>query len=364
MARINSGRTVAIGVLLTLVLLHSCGGERDANTGASLDPGDMDAPAIAVEAMTVETGRLISSVRGGGLAEGVREAWVVSETEGLVEYVGFKLGDRVSAGDVLLSVDDRLALSNRDLARQQYQTALLEYQAAEKAREGGSMSALQFSQVADRLLAAETARISADDAYKNTSLRAPFGGVVASRDRSLGIGTLLTRGIRAARIVDDSSFRTEISVGEGQVLLIREGASAEVKGSDGRIREGQVSAVSAGSDAGTGSYIVVVEWNPSPDDTLRSGMAVEVAIETVGAPEHLIIPASAIRLRAGEQYVFVAEDGIAVDRLITTGSRLGERVEVLSGLQSGETLITSGLASVTSGISVNPTLVGGSGVVR
>ena len=350
-------------VLTAIVLLTAVSCSRDGDSGSWASPTYEEAGtvSIAVEAMTVTTGLLVPEIRSSGVAEGIREAWVVSETEGLVTDVSYSLGDRVEPGDILMSVDADLALRNRDLAEQQYRTALLEFQAAEKSNSSGSISALQFSQVTDRFYAAEASRAAAVDAFENTSLKAPFSGVVALRDSSIGIGTLLNRGVRVARIVDDSAFRTELSVGEGQVLLVREGAPAFITGSDGVVRNGTVSAVSAGSNPGTGSYTVVVEWIPQNGDPLRSGMAVDVALTVQGETEQIIIPVSAIRLRGGEQFVFVASGETAEVRKVRTGSRLGERVEVLEGLEPDEVLVTSGLASLTPDAPVTVTLIGSSG---
>jgi membrane fusion protein (multidrug efflux system) len=346
--------------IITSVFFISCSEGADESSSASYEP-DGELRTLAVEGMAVTRSLLVNEIRGAGVAEGIREAWVVSETDGLIRDVNFSLGDRVSDGALLVKADDNLAVRNRDLASQQYETAYLEYQAAERSRESGSISQLQYSQVTDRLLAADAARAAALDNYENTVLRAPFAGAIASKDRSVGIGNYLARGIRVARIVDDSEFRTEISVGEGQVLLIQDGSDAGVTGNDGVTRSGTVAAVSAGSDGSTGSYSVVIEWIPDESDRLKSGMSVDVTIPIDGDGAHVIIPASAMRVRNGEKYVFVEKDGFAEAREITTGSRLGDRVEVLRGLDEGQTVLTSGMASLTPGIPVTVTLVGRSG---
>ena len=80
-----------------------------------------------------------------------------------------------------------------------------------------------------------------------------------------------------------------------------------------------------------------------------------------GTDAAVVIPASSVRVRSGKDYVFVDEDGAAVLKEVKLGSRLGDRVEVLSGLKEGETLITSGISSLSSGIPVGVTLVGNSG---
>lgn len=353
-------RLITAVFVVSAVLLVSCSRGTDENSGASYQPEE-EISSVAVEAMTVTRSLLTNEIRGAGIAEGIREAWVVSETEGLIREVRFALGDRVADGQLLVKVDDDLAVRNRDLAVGQYETAVIEFQGAERSRESGSISQLQYSQISDRLLAADSARAAALDHYENTFLNAPFAGAIASRDRSVGVGNYLARGIRVARIVDDSEFKAEISVGEGQVLLIDEGRSATVVGNDGISRSGRVAAVSAGSDGSTGSYTVVIEWVPEEGDRLKSGMSVDITVDINGEDAQIIIPASAIRLRNGRESVFVEKDGTAEEKEIVTGSRLGDRVEVNAGLEEGQILLTSGMASLTPGIPVTVTLVGESG---
>ena len=348
-------------ILFFLVFGVSCSRKADIQSGASPVWEGERTVSIAVEGMTVSSSQLINEIKGNGLAEGIREAWVVSETQGLVKSINFNLGDRVAANQILLSVDDNLARRNKDLADQQYKTALLEFKAAEVSFKNGNISALQFSQNTEKFLAAEVSKAAGADAFNKTSLRTPFSGVIALRDRNIGIGTLLNPGVRVARIVDNSAFRAEISVGEGQVLLVKEGVEARIIGNDGIERIGRVIAVSAGSESSSGSYIVVVEWIPKFGDPLRSGMSVSISLSIESENQKIIIPASSIRLRGGEEYVFIAQDSKVEIKKIKTGSRLGDRIEVLQGLFNGEILITSGLASLTPGASVTVSIIGNSG---
>lgn len=349
-------------LISTLALvLASCLPKADGETSATWQTSEEETRTIAVEGFAVNTGFLVEEIRSAGVAEGIREAWVISETEGLIQERHFRLGDLVRAGETLLSIDNELAAQNRDLAEGQYETMRLEYLAAEQSKKNGSISALQFSQTADRLLAAKAALSTAIDAYENTYIKAPFAGIVASQSNGLGAGNYLTRGVRVARIVDYSAYRVEVSVGEGEVLQVQEGADVEVTGNDGLTRNGRVNAVSGGSDGSTGSFTVIVEWPPLANDRLKSGMSVDVAIQVGGGIEHIIAPASAIRVRGGEHFVFVDSNGQAESRRIDTGSRLGEWVEVFSGLDAGEVVITSGLASLTPGVPISTTVVGGDG---
>lgn len=80
---------------------------------------------------------LVDDVRASGVVAGVREAFVVAETQGLVRSVGFSLGDKVSEGQELLRVDDRIASLNLERAKEQYESARLELDAAERLTAAG-----------------------------------------------------------------------------------------------------------------------------------------------------------------------------------------------------------------------------------
>ena len=124
----------SIALLVVLLVLVSCGRGADETSGASYQPPEDEQRTIASEAMTITRSLLVPEIRGAGIAEGIREAWVVSEAEGLVRDVRFNLGDRVDEGQILAILDSDLARRNRDLAEQQYATANLEFQAADPLR--------------------------------------------------------------------------------------------------------------------------------------------------------------------------------------------------------------------------------------
>lgn len=356
-----TGKVVRLGIqtAFAAVLIVSCA--RSAPEPGLSDSELPEIRPIAVEGIEAVRSALVTVIRSAGIVQGIREAWVVSEAEGLIREVGFSLGRPIAAGQVLLTLEGELAASRRELARSRYETALLEFEAARKSQENGSISALQFSRTRDSLLSAKSALDAAVDSFENTMIKAPFSGAAAARGENLSIGNYITRGVRVARIVDNSAFQTEVSVGEGQILLIREGAAARITGKDGRTRTGRVSAVSAGSDGSTGSFTVVVEWTPPGDDVLKSGMSVDVAVDVSDNNERIIIPASAIRLRGGESFIYVDKGGSADFRRISTAGRLGERVEVLEGLDEGEIVITSGIGSLSPGRPVRTSLVSFSG---
>ena len=315
---------------------------------------------LAVEGFKLSKSLLVERVNSAGLTRGIREAWVVSETRGIIRDVNFSLGDRVRVGQVLLRVDDDLLQSNLRLNRQRLKTSRLEADAADINLKNGSISQVQYSQIRDRLLAAESAYDKAQDDLDNARLTAPIAGSIAAMDASVGVGNFLGSNIRVARIVDNSSLKTEITVGEGEVLKIREGDVAEIRGGDGFVRSGLVTAISAGGDS-SGGFTVQVEWVPGEDDPILAGMSVDVSVELSRGEPVIIAPASAIIYRGDKAYAYVDSGGRVERREISTGLRLGERLEVPEGLDEGEIIITTGLGSLNHGMAVETTLIGESG---
>jgi RND family efflux transporter MFP subunit len=163
--------------------------------------------------------------------------------------------------------------------------------------------------------------------------------------------------------VDISSLKMEIGVGEGEVGLISPGAPVEIEipNSPDPVHRTEVKAVAAGADPATGSYQVLMVWPNTESESIKSGMTASVRIETLQEREALIVPTGALMNRAGKDFVFVAEEGQVTARELQLGRTLGNRTEVLSGLQEGELLIVNRLSTLVARDKVEPEIIGESG---
>jgi len=303
-----------LSLILSLVFLSSCGGGNDDVSSASWAPEPEAEKAGAVEVLEISSGRLYPSVEAAGVISGIREAYVVSETRGIIEEVTFEIGDPIAEGDLLLRVDDTIQELSMEQARQQFETARLDLEATEKFYVQGNASAAELTRARSAANGARAAYESALKVYEDTSVRAPISGAVAWKGRTATLGNYLTQGMRIARIVDMSSIRIELSVGERQVGLIDIGAGAEifVSAPCGNMTiRGEVSAIAAGSDVSTGSFAVIVEAPNTCGDSLRAGMNAQVKTESRTGDKRIIIPAAFIVTREGKEYVFVNKEGTA-----------------------------------------------------
>jgi membrane fusion protein (multidrug efflux system) len=343
------------------MLLTGCQ-KGDATTTASAWVPDKR-PSFSVEALEVTRGKLVDRVEASGIVSGINEAYVVSETEGLIRWVGFELGQFVKAGQVLLSVDDQIARLNMEQAKQQYETAKLELAAAERLHASGNVSRAQLIKTQGDTNGAKAAYERALKVYNDCFLKAPIAGYIAEKDPGVALGNFLAPAFRVARIVDISSLELEVAIGEGEIGLIKPGAEASitVPTSPQPEHRGVVKAVAAGSDPLTGSYAVVVTWANTEEESVKAGMTAQVSIETTDVGETVIIPASALVRREGKVYVFLVENGKAKPQEVRPGKRLGSRIEIKEGVEEGDVLITSRLTALLPQDEVEVTMLGESG---
>lgn len=353
-------------VLIAATVLIGCGrpgGGRPGGSPAGAEGPDEVKP-LAVEALTVTRGDLVRNIEAAGIVSGINEAYVVSQTQGIIQSVSFELGDRVAEGQVLVEVDDTIPRLNMEQAREQFEIAKLDLEATEKLFNDGSASKAELARARSAVNGAQALYRSALKTFQDCTIRAPIGGYIAEKESGITLGNYLSPGLRIARLVDISSLKAEVAVGEGQVSLVAENAPATVlipAAGDQKLFQATVIAVAAGSDPATGSYSVIVSWKNPVGDTVKSGMSATVTIQTQAQEPVVLIPSAAIVEQGRQSYVFTAEANRTAQKPVQVGRRIGNMAEILDGLQEGETLIISGLTALRRGDPVEPSVIGESG---
>lgn len=360
-------KKILLGISIILFLISCGGGGESAGTdevaSATWDQGD-ELLSVAVEVLEVSKGRLVPFVEASGTISGIREAWVVSETQGPVTDMQVSLGQKVKKGDILLTVKNDLQKLNRDLAMQQYESARLDFQALENSFKSGGTSRSDYNAAKTRLLQANTAYETAADTYENTFLKAPFDGSVALLNSELTVGSYISPGARVASIIDTSSMKMEVSLGERQIGLIETGQEVSLEIISQSEREpisAVVEAIGSGSESTTGSFPVLVTWENEGNGSMRSGLSAKVLIENRRESEEIVIPSSALVVRDRKISVILARDGRTLIREVVIGKALGGHTIVKEGLEVGDLLVVSALSSLGNGNEVETSLAGKTG---
>jgi multidrug efflux pump subunit AcrA (membrane-fusion protein) len=171
-------------------------------------------------------------------------------------------------------------------------------------------------------------------------VRSPISGIVA--DRSVYPGEMAASGAALVSIVDISKIVARANVPMKDAVSITKGRPARITGPDGDI-PGTVTVVSPAVDPSTTTVEIWVQAD-NPDEKLKPGATVRVAIIAETLRDTMVVPAAAI-LNAddgGQKVMVVTSDSVAHERRINIGVRQGDRVQIVSGLQNGDQVVVSG----------------------
>jgi RND family efflux transporter MFP subunit len=308
-----------------------------------------------------------------------------SRIAGDVIAVHVREGDRVRKGQVLVEIDPRDADAQLALARAgQSQisraidsaTAAIESAAAQARfaeatwkrfaalRERGSVSVQEYErahaqhlsaaaeldrarQTRQQLLAEEDAaratKVQADSLSSYTRIRAPFDGVISAR--LIDPGAQASPGTPLLAIDSAARHRVEATVDETLNVAVADEVIVEIGGASIRDR---VAHVVPSLDPQTRTSLISVDL--PQNKSWRSGSYARLQVRS-GDEEAITIPVSAVVRRGQLTGVFIVEaEGQALLRLITLGEIAGDRVEVLSGLEAGEKIVTAPAPSLREGV--------------
>ena len=332
--------------------------------GAKDEPSPPPKPALTVSTGLPSSASLPLDLSANGSIAAWQEAVIGSESGGLrLTEVRVNVGDVVKKGEVLAVFSSETVRADVEQAR----AALQEAQAnaaeaaanAERARALKSSGALSEQQVTQLLTAERTAaaRVNAAKAtltqqqlrLKYTQVVAPDSGVISARNATVGavvgIGTELFRMIRQGRL----EWRAEVTAPD--LGRIKPGMRAYVRAASGGEVTGKVRTVAPSVDPQSRIALVYVDLPPalSSNAPLKAGMFASGRFE-LGASNALTVPQQAIAVRDGFSYVFRLNRDSRVSQLkVSTGRRLGDRVEVTGGLAAGTTIVVSGAGFLNDG---------------
>lgn len=272
----------------------------------------------------------------------------VSET---VQRVNFDSGDRVSAGDVLVTLSGN------------QQQAML--QAAEAAAREAEQQFVRGSELVGQQLIArasiDTLRATRDSARADIAemranigdrtIRAPFAGVLGLRQVSPG--ALVTPGTPIATLDDLSTVYVDFPVPEVRLAAITPGqrvfgSSAAYPGAD---VEGEVQVVDSRVDPNTRAVAVRAAFD-NPDSRLRPGMLIQVRLEQ-RQRQALMIPEIAVIQVGRDTFVYRVRDDDTVEQApVTIGVRGEGLVEILDGIEPATRIVVDGTGKLRPGMTI------------
>lgn len=322
--------------------LAGCGGNSQAETG------EKTPPPVAVEAAGVQQGEISATYSGTATLEARNEADVVARVGGVIREVLVEEGDRVEAGQVLARLEDeRLKL---EVARARAELGKLEqeYQRLQRLHAQGLVSKAEFERQKYELESLQAALQTAELELGWTRIRAPIDGVVSAR--YLKQGNMIQANEAAFHLVDFTPMIAELHVPETALRLLKAGQPARLEADalPGLSFDGRIERINPVIDPATGTFKVTVLVDET-QNMLRPGLFVRVGVVHDVHADALLVPRTALVNEDAETAVYVVNDGKAEKRVVTTGYADNGRIEILSGLEQGDMVVTVGQSSLRDG---------------
>jgi len=357
-------------------------------SSAPTDEAPADRPAVPVAVAVARVTKMSALHEAGGIVRSRATALVASRVMATVTAVPVRPGDRVRSGDVLVTLDrrDREADASRTAAvvasaREGVHAAEADVRAAESAtglarvtqerlaalheRRSATTQELDQATAALRaaeaqlesararlraasasLLAASAAAEMADVGLTDTTLRAPFDGIVT--ERRVDPGTLAVPGTPLMTVDGTGGLRLEADVDEARSSYLVVGQQVEVR-LDARSDRWMPASVSEIARVDPTSHAFLVKVDLPSGTTAPSGTFGRLRFPG-SERETLAVPASAIIRRSALTFTFVVDtEGLARLTPVTVGPTNGDQTEVLAGLHEGDRVVTAPPLTLTDG---------------
>ncbi|GFE57892.1 efflux RND transporter periplasmic adaptor subunit [Geobacter sp. AOG1] len=351
-------------------------------------------PRVEIETTTVSQiypSQGFTLLNASGYVVAQRKAAVASKATGRLEWLGVEEGSRVRAGEVLARLENHdvaaareqasanlvTAKAGLEQARAELDDATLAFNRLKDLLAGGIVAKADFDAAEARyrravagvagarsaIRSAEAALKGAEVAVEYTLIRAPFDAVVLTKDADVGdivtpLGAAANAKAAVVTIADMKSLQVEADVSESNLGKVKEGQPCEIQLDalpDVRFR-GVLHTVVPTADRSKATVMVKVRFL-NPDRRILPEMSAKVAFlerpvsDTEQRPKTSVSQA-AVRSRDGKQVVYLVKGDRVVEKVVTLGERIGDQIEVLSGIRAGDKLALKPLEKLKDGAKI------------
>lgn len=362
---------------LSLATLVACGGGSAPQAAAPVAVPPVDVAAVKVQAGTLEATLELS----GNLAPRARVG-VKPRVPGAIERVLVEIGTAVREGQTVATLDRReidaqadaavatvaVAAAGVDAAEAGLSNAATELERARNLFEKGALPRQRLdaadtankAAVAQRELAraslaqAQAAQRRAREQQRDTTLSSPVAGHVVERNYDPGA---MPGDLPVVVIADLRVLKLEAGVSELEAGRLKVGMPAEVvvQARSGEKYKGELAAIAPEVNERNRHFRVEIRV-PNPDAVLLSGMYATARIVTERATGGVIVPREAVTTRAGKRVALVVTGDTVKAVDVTEGLSDGQRIQILTGLNAGDTVVADARRQLADGTRVRTSL--------
>jgi membrane fusion protein (multidrug efflux system) len=317
-------------------------------------------PEFPVTATTIKLEDWTPHLRAIGFIEPIQGVTIANEVAGKVVKINFESGQKLKAGDLLISLDSEVEKANLKAAQGRISAVESNYQRMRSLFAKGSVSQGQVDDAEAELLALQGQIESYQATISRRQIRAPFDGITGLRN--VYMGEYLKGGAEIVRLEDVSRMRLRFTIAQNDLNKIHVGQAMNifVDAEPNTKFHGKITAIEPAVNYQSGVIQVQADI-PNAELKLRSGMFAKANIILPTLKKQIIVPETAINYTLyGETVYLLTEHENAEGKtflqadqhIVTLGKSKDGSVHVLEGLNAGDVIVTSGQVRLSNGAHV------------
>ncbi len=318
-------------------------------------------PPEAVTTVMAREERWDETLQAIGSVEAVHGVVVSADLPGVVAKIAFDSGAYVEEGQVLVQLDTRQEQAQLRAAQAERDLAKVSLDRIRGLRERGVTSQAELDSAEARATSAEARVGEIRAAIDRKTIRAPFSGTLGIRQ--VNLGQYLQSGESVVPLQSLHPIYVNFSVPQQEVGHLAAGSPVTIRtdGAQAVTRPGRVTAIDSVIDVATRN-VRVQATVPNQDGRLRPGMFVQTEVLLGTGSPTVAVPASSISYAPYGDSVFIVEDVKGPDgstyrgvrqQFVKLGGSRGDQVAIVSGVNPGEEVVTSGAFKLRNGAAVN-----------
>ncbi len=345
---------------LTGVFIAGLGFVKYRQIQSAIAQGAFQPPPEAVTTIVAQQESWPSTISAIGTIAAVQGVTVSADLPGTIARIAFQSGTSVREGTVLVELDTRQERAQLAAVHAQRDLARIKYERMLRLVKEGVVSRADYDQASSEHKETEARVGEIRATIDRKTIRAPFSGILGIRQ--VNLGQYLSAGDPVVPLQSLHPIYVNFGVPQQEAVQVRTGRSVRITAQDlaGLEFTGRVSAINSVVDEATRN-VQVQATLPNPQGKLRPGMFVQTQLPLGASRPVIALPASGINYAPYGDSVFVVTDLKGEDgkmyrgvrqQFVKLGGARGDQVAILSGVNPGDEVVTSGVFKLRNGAAV------------
>lgn len=308
---------------------------------------------LEVEAVEVGYETIDDEIFSSGTIQANEVVELSAEASGIITDIYFEEGREVQEGDLLVKINDSELQAQKQRAEFRLNLAEQREDRQRRLLERGGISQEDYDATLNEVNVLRSELNLIDAQIEKTEIRAPFSGLIGLK--YVSVGSYIGPNTRIASLQEVDPIKIDFSVPERYIsrVTVGDGINFTVQGVDSTFT-GEVYAIEPRINTETRT-LQIRAISENNGELLYPGAFANITLILDEIDDALMVPTISIIPGLNSQKVFVVNDGVVEEKIIRSGIRNSEKVQVVEGIEQGDIVLTTGLLQVRPGMEVNIT---------